>query len=168
MDFQIIKATKENAVDMGFVHSCSWQKTYRGIIEDSIIADFTPEKRAEVFLQVIPNQPEEYYLFKVDGSAAGIASLSKSHEPNAPTHLGEIYSIYFHPRFWGTPATQAGLQFCIDRLKVLGFTQIAIWVLNDNIRAKKFYEKYGFTFDGNTQEIKIGKSLLEVRYSKEL
>ena len=147
MDFQVIRATKDNAIEMGFVHSQSWQKAYRGIIADEIVDSFTPEKRAEIFADAISTRPEEYYLFRVDGRPAGIASLNKSHEENAPDYIGEI---------------------CVERLKLLGYTQVKIWVLKDNFRARSFYEKNGFYFDGFEQEINIGKPLVEIRYSKKI
>lgn len=168
MDFQIFRATKKDAVEMGIIHSCSWKEAYSGIIPNEIISEFTPTKRAEMFSNAIGSRPEEYYLFKVDGCPAGIASLSKCHEENAPANVGEIYSIYFRPDYWGSPATQAAFNFCVDRLKALGYDKITIWVLNDNSRDKKFYEKNGFTLDGHTQEIEIGTKLLEVRYSKDI
>ncbi len=168
MDVKIIRATKKHAAEMGFVHSCSWQKAYANIIPNEIIAAFTPEKRAEIFSNIIESQPEEYYLFVVNDQSAGIASLSKSHEKDSPNTVGEIYSIYFHPDYWGTPATQVAFQFCIDRLKALGFSFITIWVLEDNIRARRFYEKNGFEFDGHSKEIEVGKKLREVRYSKQV
>lgn len=144
------------------------EKAYKGIIPDNIIDEFTSEKRAEIFHNVIPKAEEEYYLFKVDGIPAGFASLNKSHEENAPKYIGEIYSIYFHPDFWGTPVTKKGLQFCIDRLRNLGYSYITIWVLKDNTRAIKFYKKNGFTCDDFEKEIYIGKKLLEIRYSKKI
>ncbi len=168
MDFQVIRANKDNAIDMGFVHSQSWQKAYRGIIPDEIVNSFTSEKRAEIFVDAISTRPEEYYLFRVDGHPAGIASLNKSHEENAPDYIGEIYSIYFHPDFWGTSATHKALQFCVERLKSLGYTQVTIWVLKDNFRARSFYEKNDFSFDGLEQEVNIGKPLVEIRYSKKI
>ncbi len=76
----------------------------------------------------------------MDGIPAGFASLNKSHEENAPKYIGEIYSIYFHPDFWEL-LLQKGLQFCIDRLRNLGYSYITIWVLKDNTRAIKFYKK---------------------------
>lgn len=72
MDFQVIRANKHNAIDMGFVHSQSWQKAYRGITPDEIVNSFTPEKRAEIFVDAISTRPEEYYLFRVDGHPAGM------------------------------------------------------------------------------------------------
>jgi RimJ/RimL family protein N-acetyltransferase len=168
MNFQVIRAKKDNAIDMGFVHSHSWQKAYRGIIPDEIVDSFTPEKKSRNLLTLFLHVPEEYYLFRVDGHPAGIASLNKSHEENAPDYIGEIYSIYFHPDFWGTSATHKGLQFCVERLKSLGYTQVTIWVLKDNLRARSFYEKNDFFFDGLEQEINIGKPFVEIRYSKKI
>ncbi|MCU6061134.1 GNAT family N-acetyltransferase, partial [Clostridioides difficile] len=54
MNLEIIRATGENATEMGFIHSYSWKKAYKGIIPDNIIDEFTSEKRAEIFHNVIP------------------------------------------------------------------------------------------------------------------
>ena len=168
MNFEVIKATVENSQDMGYIHSHSWRQAYINIIPDEILNSFTPIQRAQVFEQAIRTRPEEYYLFQVDNLPAGIALLYKSHEKSATDDEGEIYAIYFHPDYWGTSATQLGLQFCTNRLKELGFKQIHIWVLEENKRAQRFYEKNGFIFDGKTQEIEIGKPLREIRYSKDI
>lgn len=166
MQLEVIKATVHFAEDMGYVHAESWQKAYRGIVPDDIVDAFTPEKRGEVFREAIATRPEEYYFFKVNGHPAGIALLHKSHEDNAADTDGEIYAIYVHPDFWGTPVTHEAFQFCVNRLKERGFTRLTIWVLESNIRARKFYEKHGFVFDGAKQQIDLGKSLTEVRYAK--
>lgn len=41
-------------------------------------------------------------------------------------------------------------------------------VLEENIRARRFYEKIGFYHDGTVKEINIGKELKEYRYVKEI
>lgn len=168
MNFQAIQATTNDALDLGLIHSCSWKAAYKGIIPDEIIDRFTPEIRANAFRDAISINPEEYYIFKQNNCPVGFASLYKSHETGCHNELGEIYSIYFHPDFWGNPITQWGLNFCINRLAALGYSEISVWVLEDNIRARKFYEKNGFFFDGHTQEIFIGKNLKEIRYLKKL
>jgi len=38
-----------------------------------------------------------------------------------------------------------------------------VWVLKGNERAIRFYERYGFRFDGTEQEIKLGTSNTELR-----
>ena len=43
-----------------------------------------------------------------------------------------------------------------------------LWVLEANSRARRFYEKCGFTFDGTQKEINIDKPLVEMRYNRSL
>ena len=170
IQLEIIKADTSHAQDMGHVHAKSWQKAYRGIASDDFAGAFTPQKRAEIFAQSISAKPDEdeYYLFKVDGRPAGIALLHKSREKSADGIDGEIYAIYFHPDFWGTGAAHKAFQFCVQRLKDWGCEKIIIWVLEKNTRARRFYEKHGFTSDGITQQVDLGVPLAGVRYSKKL
>lgn len=51
MDFQVIRATKEFAFDMGYVHSYSWQEAYTGIIPDEIIRTFNTKKSSKDFFR---------------------------------------------------------------------------------------------------------------------
>ena len=47
--------------------------------------------------------------------------------------------------------------------KLAAYKHIAVWVLKGNERAIKFYERYGFRFDGTEQEIKLGTPNTELR-----
>lgn len=47
--------------------------------------------------------------------------------------------------------------------KLATYKHIAVWVLKGNERAIKFYEKYGFRFDGTEQEVKLGSPNTELR-----
>ena len=49
------------------------------------------------------------------------------------------------------------------------FSEIFLWVLKDNKRAIAFYQKMGFTFDGQEKMLELGKPIKERRmvfYSK--
>ena len=52
-------------------------------------------------------------------------------------------------------------------LRELDYPQVAVWVLKDNIRAIKFYEKCGFRFDGREEELTLGTPIVEVRMIKD-
>ena len=40
------------------------------------------------------------------------------------------------------------LNKCMEELKQYGFSKVLLWVLEDNHRARKFYEKNGFVYSG--------------------
>jgi len=53
----------------------------------------------------------------------------------------------------------------MQELHNMGYLRQYLWVLTDNIRAKKFYEKNGFRSSGETRQIKILNCLLsETKY----
>ena len=50
-------------------------------------------------------------------------------------------------------------------LAALGFEDIFLWVLEENARARRFYERAGFAAAGESIECDIGgKTLRELRY----
>ncbi len=47
--------------------------------------------------------------------------------------------------------------------KLSAYPKIAVWVLKGNDKTIRFYEKYGFRFDGEEKEIILGTSNTELR-----
>ena len=43
------------------------------------------------------------------------------------------------------------------------FSEIFLWVLKENKRAIAFYQKMGFTFDGQEKILDLGKPITEIR-----
>lgn len=52
---------------------------------------------------------------------------------------------------------QAGMQ----ELRDLGMREAVLWVLRDNLRARRFYEHFGWTPDGRTVSEDYGGCRLE-------
>lgn len=92
------------------------------------------------------------------------------HQPNHTKKYAKLYRRdiinLFSSGFLGKLSHTKIFSILHKRIKDLGFSEITIWVLNDNLKAKKFYERNGFKLDDNSKEIEIGAKLLEVRYSK--
>ena len=74
---------------------------------------------------------------------------------------GEIYAIYVLREYHGKQVGYALMNAAFERLS--GKDQIALWVLKGNERATRFYEQYGFRFDGTEQEICLGTPNTEYR-----
>ena len=97
-----------------------------------------------------------------------LAMLAHSHEEGAPEDEGEVYAFYMHPSIWGTPATKWAFLFCLQRLKDMGYRSAVVWVLEENRRDRRFYEKHRFSSECVYQQIEIGAKLREMRYAKTL
>lgn len=169
MIFEAYRAGAEDAYDIAFIHTKSWQKAYRGIYPDDFLDSLDVDKRRKMFEEKIANSQMHYCIFRVDGKPAGMASFGKSYDKNAPENAGELYCFYFHPDFWGTPFTHMAMLFCIEEFKKLGWKKIFLGVFTDNIRARRFYEKHGFVFERSEGDVThFGISVDGVRYSRDL
>jgi ribosomal protein S18 acetylase RimI-like enzyme len=100
-----------------------------------------------------------------DGRTAGFAATGPSRDERG---LGELYAIYVDPDAWSRGAGRALLAHAEARLAP-AYDEATLWVLEDNARARRFYEAAGWRTDGARQEIvRLGVSPPEVRYRKRL
>lgn len=164
----VIRAAAEHADALGAVHAAAFQAAYQGLMPQTVLARYTPEARAAVFAEALRTRREEYYLFCEEQTPVGLAIVFNSHEPGAPKSWGEIYAFYTTPDVWGTPLTHQAFSFCLDRLKRLGFHTAKLWVLEDNERAVRFYQKHGFAPDGAAKLLTLRVGLSEIRMSRTL
>ena len=74
----------------------------------------------------------------------------------------EIVAIHSLPVSWGTGLGHAMLT---EALKQIGDRPVYLWAFKENTRARRFYEKHGFHWDGAERVSKFDGAL-EVRYVK--
>ena len=85
--------------------------------------------------------------------------------------IGEIYAIYVAPERWGTGVGRALMTAARDALAAAGNAEIRLWVLAENARARRFYERAGMVTDGALGTFTPAGStveLAEVRYAMRL
>ena len=83
--------------------------------------------------------------------------------------MGELVSLYLLPRCAGKGIGKALMDAAAAGLKSMGFSRMFLWVLEDNYRARRFYEKAGFRLGPGILNDEIcGKALRELQYVKEL
>jgi GNAT superfamily N-acetyltransferase len=86
------------------------------------------------------------------------------------TGRGEVWAFYVHPDRWGSRAATQLMEHVEQRLKAEGFVTAVLWVLDDNPRARRFYERQGWAPTGiaaNFDEY-CDVSVPEVEYRREL
>ena len=80
----------------------------------------------------------------------------------------ELYAIYVMPRQWSTGAGRALMDAVLKQAAVGGYACISLWVLQDNPRARRFYERAGFRETGDSQSLDDLGGVVEVRYERSL
>ncbi len=143
------------------IYEESWRYAYKNIVPQDYL-DSIEEGRWVATLDIC----DWHTLLCIDdGKYVGTSSFSKSRFEQYPD-CGEIISIYFLPEYIGKGYGKELLQAAVSELKNQGYNEIFLWVLDDNIIAKKFYEKQGFLPTENYIDDNIGgKELREVMYT---
>lgn len=81
----------------------------------------------------------------------------------------ELYAIYVDSGQYGTGIGQSLLQESVRRCTAAGHARMLLWVLKDNARARRFYERGGFRADGAEEPFEVdGVEVPEVRYARAL
>ena len=103
---------------------------------------------------------------EVEGKVVGFVAVGRTHDLEGD---GELYAIYVHPDHWDKGLGAALIEAGEQRLRELGHVGAHLWVLDDNPRARRFYELAGWVNDGATRTVTVfGFDVPEVRYSKVL
>ena len=156
--------SKDDFEAIGNIYATSWKAAYRGMIPQPFLDGLNGGHWGEV-LRKHHNQARVI----LDGQKyAGVSSYCPAREEHMK-EWGEIVSIYLLPEYFGSGYAEPLLQSVMQDLLQMGYTDIFLWTLEENVRAQKFYEKQGFQQNGDTVVIEVGgKELREVRYIRRL
>ncbi|WP_253851725.1 GNAT family N-acetyltransferase [Mycobacterium sp. 1423905.2] len=158
-------AVAEDAPAVAAVHVRSWQWAYRGLIAQDYLDNLSPATWASryTFGRVGVRLPST--LVAVDGSAiCGLATTGLSDDlPNS----GELMALYVDPAYLGRGVGRSLMIAARRRLRALGVAGASLWVLAGNDRARRFYERDGWAFDGTRRTGNYGDSPAEeLRYQR--
>lgn len=167
--------------DMSLLHALGWRSAYHGYIPDSFLsANVTDGRWIPVFQQNyaegiyhgllayhgdMPLCCATYGPARVDHAAGDtICSFSSPDLAN----WGELVSLYTHPHCWGQGYGSVVMKEILKRMQAAGYPGCFLYVLRENDRARRFYEKHGFTWDGHSLEVALppDTTLTDLRYCK--
>src|SRR5438270_32280 len=169
MNLALRPAVPDDAPAIARVHIRTWQTAYRGLLPDAFLDSLALqfESRTEFWRSHIATPPASTEIWvAVDGPQVhGFVALGPARDPE-PKTAGEVYAIYVLPDCWNQGAGRALFQHAAKQLLSLGFSQAMLWVLETNIRARRFYEFAGWTHDSGTKldTLSPGIQLKEVSY----
>jgi GNAT superfamily N-acetyltransferase len=82
--------------------------------------------------------------------------------------VAELYALYVHPAWWSTGTGRALMDEVLAKVRKAGYTDITLWVLEANARARRFYGKAGFAPDGARHLLEDLGGVTEIRYRRPL
>jgi GNAT superfamily N-acetyltransferase len=162
---QVRAAVPADAREVARVHVRSWRSAYRGLIAQQFLDGLDPDVIAGryTFGRVGLRMPST--LVAVDGGAIrGLATTGLCRDEDPP-NFGELMAIYVDPAHVRTGVGRLLMGAARERLRLVGVAGAVLWVLDENVAARRFYERDGWRFDGARRTVTYaGLPARQVRY----
>jgi GNAT superfamily N-acetyltransferase len=112
----------------------------------------------DVWREALGDPDIEAYVAEEDGQAVGCVAV------------GDVFlrNLYVVPARWNGGLGTALHDFALERLRARGNSEAKLWTLEENWSARRFYEKRGWSLNGETRVVPFPPNPLDVGYSKRL
>ena len=147
--------TPEEIEGKSLVHWQTWREAYDNLLPAEYQETMTLD-RCRFFSQKYP----ENTLIAMDGKKV-VGFISYGNFRDEAIQAGEIIALYVLKDYYGKGVSKQLMHAAFAALDL--FSEIYLWVLKDNKRAIAFYQKMGFTFDGQEKILELGKPVKELR-----
>jgi ribosomal protein S18 acetylase RimI-like enzyme len=166
-------ARMEDVPEIAVVHVRSWQAAYRGLLPQEYLDGLDPGQRIgqwERSLSAAKRSDGGTLVAEAGGRLSGFVSYGPARDDDAESRrAGEIYAIYLVPAAWGEGIGRQLMAAALGRLGKAAFDRVILWVLDSNVRARRFYEAGGWLADGAAKrDDSFGVPMTEVRYRRSL
>lgn len=156
------RATPIDADSIATIEVTSWQAAYRGLMPDAFLNELSI---AEKTIEWHQNLSKHEAL----GAKRVLLALDEPHVLGFvrvgviadTSDVGLIYVLYVLPAYWGAGVGTALMHAAMRELRALDQDTAILWVLRDNQRARRFYERLGWQPDGRTTTDDYGGVALE-------
>lgn len=137
------------------MHVKSWQTSYRGIMPDEFLANISLTERMEARKKNADRPGIKLVaLERLTGSIIAFCDAGVARDPEM-AGWGELYGIYVLEEHKREGIGSALFKEARTRLGLLGFSDMYVWVLRENHKARQFYEKMGGAL-GTEKSVGIG------------
>lgn len=139
----------------GYVHYKAWQQAYTGLVDQSYLDKMSVEKCVEIAYK----WPDNLLVAKDGERVVGFVGYGDCRNDDIKD-AGEVFAIYVLAEYYGKGVGRALMDAALD---LLPQDRVAVWVLQGNKRAIRFYEKCGFRSDGKSDTKILASPITEIR-----
>ena len=126
--------------ELGRIMAESFRSAFREFISQETLDRCAVAENCAGLLANLPSEMATVAGW-LDGKLMGLLVFSR--HPEGRTEIEALHSL---PESWGTGLGAAMLAFALE-----GANNAGLWAFEKNTRARRFYEKHGFRFTGETR-----------------
>ncbi len=166
----VMHAVPEDARQVAEIHVRTWRAAFASILPDEFLANLSVERSEAMWSQCIASGTPQLLVAKVGDVMSGWLSFGASRDSDASTGVAEIWAFYVDPDAWSTGAGLALWLAARRLMREQKYRACSLWVISQNARAIRFYEKAGFVVDASmVKRSEFASRIVEqVRYVTDL
>lgn len=143
-DILIVPAKVQDAGVLADIMISAWRSAFRNILPDAVIEQYTQHDGCEsMFAHILASGEGEMYLARLNMQPMGLLYLL-----GETTHSARIEALLTVPDAWGKGVGASLISKAITDARAAGFSELHVWPFAENTRARRFYEKWGFSASG--------------------
>jgi ribosomal protein S18 acetylase RimI-like enzyme len=159
-------ARVEDAEALAGVQTRAWHAAYGGYVDAARI-DAAADGRADRWREALAGEHGTFVSVGADAALVGFVSVGASRDPDARPGDGELCAIYVEPDLLGTGAGSELLRYGEAEL-ARTYAGATLWTFERNTRARRFYERHGWSLDDRPGDPDRWDWATSVRYRKAL
>ncbi|MEO1238971.1 MAG: GNAT family N-acetyltransferase [Pseudomonadota bacterium] len=142
-------AQPEDARGLAAFQIKAWKDHYDAFLPHWTLDQVSIEDRSEAWRMILRNPARhadtEVHLAEVSGQIAGFGAVGRQRSArlSALGYGGDVSAIYVGRAFQARGLGRRILARLFRRLKAMGETKASLWVIRDNLRARRFMEATG-------------------------
>ncbi|MFD8912435.1 GNAT family N-acetyltransferase [Streptomyces sp. NPDC059575] len=166
---RIRQARPDDASAVAGVYVHSWQAAFAGVVPQHYLDAMNPGRDEPNWTTRIAKTRWPSSGVLVAETEAGIVGFTSFGPAQQETSVAEIGTLYAMPEVWGAGVGRQLMSAALTALGRADYAHATLWVLEDNERARRFYEAAGWRADGTAVEDTTGgASLNKLRYRRVL
>lgn len=141
---------------------------YAGILPQPASTEEWIARRTEAWRTQLASDDARHTFVAERERAIGFVTVGPAEEPQL-AGIGKLFALYLEPDVIGRGVGRALCERGVVELRAGGFAEAILWVLEENERARRFYERAGWSFDGaRNDHVRDGQLRHELRYRRGL
>ena len=166
MDNIIIrKAVPGDEAVLAEIHRESWRAGFADILSMEELERATDLQRAtQGYHNALLREDSHIAIEFVEEQPHCFAAWGKN-RCDLGEHVAELICIHSLQDKWARGYGSAMMRYVLEQLQQEQYESVILWVFESNTRARRFYEKHGFS---QTGERKLARSVPEIMYVKYL
>ncbi len=134
-------ATLDDVTALALLHQQCWREAYSPIVDNALLEARLDLRRSEDTWRTKIEEGSQRLIAVRDDVPIGFVASGAGRDDDPPTPR-ELYALYVARSDWGSGV---GRLLLAEELRG---ESASLWVLEDNTRARDFYTRHGFEWDG--------------------